>query len=187
MHFIILAAQNDQLTEQTVESLTNILKAGVIGIAVFAIFALVLGIIFGGKIINRLLDIFNRVTASLEKLSEQAEAQNTLVGELGVNMRESKEATRKMTRQIQINTKVTKDYFSAETSRLEILTRGFSAADQHFRQRIRDVEALIQQKHTEVMTALAASKPQTTTTIVMPPTPEKSDLLEAKQEEEKPP
>lgn len=189
---IMLAAQTDKIASQTLDTLTDLAKAGVIGVAIFAILAVILIIYFGGKIINRLLDFLNRVTQALEKLSDQAEAQNTLVGELAVSMKDNKESVEKVVKQIRINTKVTKDYFMAETSRLEIITRGFNAADIHFRQRIRDVEALIHQTHTEAMAALAAMKPQTSTTIVLPtqtePTAiEKTDLLEAKTESEKPP
>lgn len=176
---MIVLAQADKVAEKTLDTITNLVQGGVVGIAIIAIIALIIIIYVGGKIVTQLLGLLNRVTQSLEKLSEQAEAQSTLIGELAVNMHESKVATQKMTRQIQINTKVTKDYFSAETSRLEILTRGFNAADLHFRQRIRDIEALIRQTHTEAMTALAATKAQSTTTIVLPTEAQaKLDLLE---------
>lgn len=197
----ILLAQSEAVQSQTLETLNNVLKAGVIGLAVFALVALILGLFLGGKIISQLLALLNRVTSALEKLSDQAEAQSGLMGEIGVGLRDNKASVDEMKKQIRINTKVSKDYMKATNSNISILNRALVKAETFFTQRIEEIEKLLQRNHAELLTALNKPTPEAqlkverttndgttvTTTASVAAVPPSSDLLEAKTESEKPP
>lgn len=171
---IFLAQTEAALADKALDKMTDLVQGGVVSIAIIALFALIVLVYFGGKIVTRLLDFLNRVTTAIEhmnaalaKLTDQAEAQSTLMGEIGASLRENKDSVDEMKRQVKLNTKVTRDYLSALTSSMAVLNRGFTRAEIFFKQRIEAVEKLIEKLHAEMMSAIAA-KPQ------LPPSPQET-------------
>lgn len=64
--------------------------------------------------------------------------------------------------EVQTNTKATIDHYKASAQSLAVLNRNFDKAETRFHNRIDDAIKLMNEHHTEQMTALAALKPQTT-------------------------
>lgn len=161
---MILLAQTD-IAEKALDTASQAIQAGVLGLAVMLTFVLIIVVIFGGRIVTKMLDFISRVTAAIErmdkaidKVSDQSEAQSTVLGELSTNIHESKTSMDTMTRGVKINTKVTSDSFKASAQSLSILNRGLERTETYFKGRADAIERQMQLNHQETLSAIANIK-----------------------------
>lgn len=178
---IILALQSEEIQSKALDTVTQLVQGGVTAIAIVLGIAILVLVVFGGRILTQMLAFISRVTAAIEsmdkaveKVSDQSATQSTVLAELAVNLSESKKSTDTMTSEIRVNTKATLDYLKASTSGMEILNRGLQRTETFFKGRIDGIEALLLAHHNAQMAAIAEVKPQ----LPSLPAPEKSEVKE---------
>lgn len=185
---IILAAQSEELQSKALDTVTQLVQGGVTAIAIVLVIAILVLVVFGGRIITQMLAFISRVTAAIEsmdkaveKVSDQSAAQSTVLAELAVNLRESKQSSDAVVAEVKLNTKATVDFLHASSSGMNILNRSLLRTETFFKDRINGIESLLIAHHSAILAAIAeashsAAMAALTQQKTQPPSqPEKSE------------
>ncbi len=167
-----------ELATKALDTVAQAIQGGLVGVLI--VLAIVLGVVvfFGGRIVMQMLAFISRVTTAIEsmdkaldKVSDQTESQKTILAELAVTMSASKTSMDNVADEVRTNTKATVDIYKESAQSASILNRGLVRAEVFFKQRVDEIEKLLNRHHTEVMDAVAKIQPAPAATPELPPPP----------------